>query len=748
MAKDPALQKLIDDAKVARAKKEASDQATDTIRGEAKNMLALIQDEQAKALKPVFEELGKGLVAKIGEAISAAIKGLKVDVPKSDAPTVHVNVPDVHVPPFNIPTPKVTVNVPKSERPSVHFTPPEINFPAEMSLKPNAKPFPVILHDVAGKPMQFPQHMSGGVAGGRGDFFTILSIQNSTAAALVDSSGVAYSGSNPLPTSATLTLPSGQGDAATATRVVIAGNSDASVVVNSGTITTVTTLTGITNTVGVVALDRDGNPLTTGPIAQGDAATALRVIVAGNSDASVVVNSGTLTTVTTLTGITNTVNVRLDSPDGPYTAANPLPTTATISLPSGPGDGATATRFIQAGDTVSSVIVNSGTITTVTTLTGITNTVASVIVDSSGVAYSGSNPVPTSGSATLSAAVGQGDTASALRVVHAGDSAASVASQAQGLNETTSGVLRVVQMSDTASSVVVNSGTITTVTTLTGITNTIATALVDSTGVAYSGSNPVPTSGSATLSAAKDQGDTASALRVVHAGDSAASVMSQATGLNETTAGVIRMVQMSDTVNSVYANNPFGQGDVATALRVVQAGNVASSVMTAATGLNETTVDVLRVVQMSDTAASVQAKVIAMTTLPTAAADAATAFQKSDKIGRAINRPVNARDLIATAYVTLSTGTEATLLAGVAGNFLDMISIIAANTSTAAVQLDIRAVTAGNIVQTLYIPANATAGWTPPVPWPQDATGNNWTVDMGDFTNSNILISALFSKEI
>jgi hypothetical protein len=35
-----------------------------------------------------------------------------------------------------------------------------------------------------------------------------------------------------------------------------------------------------------------------------------------------------------------------------------------------------------------------------------------------------------------------------------------------------------------------------------------------------------------------------------------------------------------------------------------------------------------------------------------------------------------------------------------------------------------------------------------PVPLPQDNVDNNWTIDMADVTNSNIIISALFSKEL
>lgn len=61
-----------------------------------------------------------------------------------------------------------------------------------------------------------------------------------------------------------------------------------------------------------------------GPIAQGDEASAVRVVVAGNSASSVVVNSGTITTVTS---ITNSVAAAIvDSGGAQYSTSNPVPT--------------------------------------------------------------------------------------------------------------------------------------------------------------------------------------------------------------------------------------------------------------------------------------------------------------------------------------------------------------------------------------------------------------------------------------
>ena len=138
-----------------------------------------------------------------------------------------------------------------------------------------------------------------------------------------------------------------------------------------------------------------------------------------------------------------------------------------------------------------------------------------------------------------------------------------------------------------------------------------------------------------------------------------------------------------------------------------------------------------------------------MTTNKTAKADGADIRPKADDLGRQLTRPIQVRDLIATAYVSIANGTETTLLAAAAGVYHDCIMITATNNSSVATQLDIRAVTAGNIVHTMYLPATTgPVGWAPAVPWPQDATGNNWTIDMPDQTGTTVYVSALFSKEV
>lgn len=176
------------------------------------------------------------------------------------------------------------------------------------------------------------------------------------------------------------------------------------------------------------------------------------------------------------------------------------------------------------------------------------------------------------------------------------------------------------------------------------------------------------------------------------------------------------------------------------------------SVETGGSGLtdNELRASAIPVIQVTGSNNSSQAKLIARQTNPTAVTDAAEVFASGDDLGRALVRPVQVRDLLATAYVSLATGTETTLLAASAGSFHDLIYVMASNNSDVAVTVDIRPATAGNIVMSIQVPANGTAGVSIPVPYPQSAsdTGNNWTADIPDITGTTVYLSALFSREV
>ena len=229
------------------------------------------------------------------------------------------------------------------------------------------------------------------------------------------------------------------------------------------------------------------------------------------------------------------------------------------------------------------------------------------------------------------------------------------------------------QVSGHAWSTVVNSGTITAVT---GITNSVAASLVDSSGVQYSGSNPVPIS------------DAGGAITV----DGSVAV----TGITGSIVAVGPVVSDGADVGSA----PLKTGGIARQANptAVSAGDVVSATY--------------------------------------------------DDLGRQVMRPHQVRDMIATAYVSLTNGTETTLKSGVASTFQDMLYVLCANQSDAAVTVDFRSGTGGAVMLSVEVPANGTAGIAPPSPIPMSSVAQAWTADMPDITGTTVDISALFTREI
>jgi hypothetical protein len=197
---------------------------------------------------------------------------------------------------------------------------------------------------------------------------TVTSISNSTASALVDSSGVQYSGSNPVPVSGSVSV-SGITNSIGAT--ILNGEGVARDTWGSAQVGTwnINTVTGVTNSLAVNLVDSTGVAF--------EGANPLPV-------SGAVSQSGTWN-ITTVTGITNSIShTNLDrdgNPWQPFTYDN--------------GDSATALRVTVAGNSAASVSATQVGTWNINTLTGITNSTASALVDSGGVQYSGSNPVPT-----------------------------------------------------------------------------------------------------------------------------------------------------------------------------------------------------------------------------------------------------------------------------------------------------------------------------------------------------------------
>lgn len=153
---------------------------------------------------------------------------------------------------------------------------------------------------------------------------------------------------------------------------------------------------------------------------------------------------------------------------------------------------------------------------------------------------------------------------------------------------------------------------------------------------------------------------------------------------------------------------------------------------------------------VDDGNAPVQVGGIARQANPTAVAGNDVVKTTHDDLGRPVTRPIQVRDLIRTARAEVSNVTETTLLAESAGVLHDLIYILGANESGAAVNIDIRDVVGGNIVLTLEIPASSTAGVALPVPIPQSETGNAWTFknSSADDSTTTVSVTALFSEEV
>lgn len=429
--------------------------------------------------------------------------------------------------------------------------------------------------------------------------------------------------------------------------------------------------------------------------------------------------------------------------------------------------GAAASSYVIAGN-AEGVAYNSNNPFPVTITSGASSTTATNIVDSSGIAYSGSNPVPVTMSATdldIRNLANATDSVAAYQV-----SGAIWSTYVTGIfNSTTADVLNadnrirvsvetggsgltdselratavpVAQVSGASwSTEATQSGTwnIGTVTTVTGITNTVATALVDSSGVQYSTANPLPID---------DAGGSITVDGTVGVSGVTASI--QATLIDSSGVGYSgsNPVPITGTVvvSSITAT---------TASNIVDSSGVGYSgsnplPITVVSGALTSTISVGAVVSdaVDDGSAPIKTGGIARTANPTAVAGGDIISASYDDLGRQLVRPVQVRDLLATAYATLTNGTETTLLAGATGVFHDLVYLMGSNVSDVATTVDIRAVTAGNVIMSLRIPANGTAGLSLPLPIPQDATGNNWTADMGDITGTTVYVSGLFSKEV
>ena len=538
------------------------------------------------------EQVSQGVVdsltAKLAPVIQTLLERDRASSADIESVISKIQLPSVNVPEIKIPeikVPKVNVQVPP-------IRVPDIIMPEEMGIRgwvnmmlddrpiSLGNPLPVTLRTADGSPMDFlggGSVVSGG--GGKHDFFTIKDIRGSSASLINQTEG--------------------------ALRVV----GDLSI-----------------SSTNAYLVDGDGNYRGTIPIESGSTLEVRQV--SGSIDS---------TNVTQLAGTAVAVNGGVQN-DGTLRVTHATDAIVSVNIVSGSStgteyaDGATAepgTGTLAMGDTGE----ESGNIFALRTHSGVV---------SSGV----------------------------LRVVHATD---------VGLSTNVTNTVTVTgTLTSTGAYLLDGDGNYRDEIQVSGITASIAAALVDSGGVQYSSSNPVPID------------------------DAGGSLTVDGT------------VSVSGSITSTVA-----VGDI-----VADAADTGS--------------------------APVKIGGIARTANPTAVAAGDRVSATYDDVGRQVMRPMQVRDLMATAYASITTGVETTLLSGVASTFHDLVWIKGANQSDAAVTIDIRETTGGTVIDTLVIPAQSTAGISTNVPYPQANSAGTWTVqNIGtDVSNTSVDITALFSKEV
>lgn len=136
----------------------------------------------------------------------------------------------------------------------------------------------------------------------------------------------------------------------------------------------------------------------------------------------------------------------------------------------------------------------------------------------------------------------------------------------------------------------------------------------------------------------------------------------------------------------------------------------------------------------------------ARTTNPTAVDDGDRVNLISDDVGRQVMAPYQVRDLVNTAYVSLTGGTKTSLIAGVTSVFLDLIQISMSNNSGAATTLTLT--DESTTIQSFVLPANDTRQFDFPVPIRQSATGVAWYVDLPDISGTTVTVQAQFIRNV
>lgn len=570
------LQEVVDKMKKAKAEEDSVRQKKND--DDRNKILENVSADLAKSLEPVLERLATNSQVNEEQIRNALSEAISMNMPEIDTSGIAQAVQESIANAFaglTFPEPKVNVQVPEFKMPEMKF--PETKFPERMSVGlenySNKTPMPVMMVDTKGNPFVF-SFPSGG-AGGKHDFLTIKGFSQSAFSEITNPDGrvkvelpTGSSGLTDTELRATSVPISQVSGVAFSTNVVDAFGS-----------TAVNSVFNADNRIRV-SVETGGSGLTDAELR----ATAVPVTQVSGASWSTEASIVAITDIFSTTAASTVVN-----PDN----------RVRVELPAG-ASGLTDAELRAAHIDVQQVSGATDSVNVVSTV-GLTNTEI----------RAASLPVE----------------------------------QVSGSSWSTN-VL-------TMPAVVVTS-----------ITNTIAAANVDSTGVQYSGSNPLPIT-----------------------------VISGA-------------LTSTIVVGSVVAD------------------------------------------AVDDGSAPLKGGGIGRTANPTAVANGDIVTSTHDDLGRQVMRPIQVRDLTLTAYVSVTNGTETTLRAAIAGACLDMVMLKLGNTSDAAVSVDIRAVTAGSIVDTVVVPPYGTAGYSSSLPYPQSEQGNNWTLDLPDITGTTVYATALFSQEV
>lgn len=95
---------------------------------------------------------------------------------------------------------------------------------------------------------------------------------------------------------------------------------------------------------------------------------------------------------------------------------------------------------------------------------------------------------------------------------------------------------------------------------------------------------------------------------------------------------------------------------------------------------------------------------------------------------------------------SLTNGTEATLLTGIAREYHDLLMVTCHNDSDVAITVSLRDKTAGTVRMIVTVPATTAQTWTFPTPLKQTSEGDNWTADRPDGGAATLSVLAQFVR--